>query len=314
MSDTPPSHCPNCDHRLAPWDHYCSQCGQHAQNHPPTLWEFVHEWIAHYVAAEGVLWKSLWGLMARPGFLTLEYLAGRRRRYVLPLRLVLTLGLVFFLLLKLSVSPTDMVQLDPKERAAIEADAPWSAASGPVPSVPPKPAASAIQAARAASSASEPIEADEPQARFDGTPAWMQERAQRVWEHYRKEPEAFNKKLWASVMGMAPYAVLASIPFYAGLLALVTWGRRRTYGEHFVFAMHLHAFWYGCLLLALIPSAVVGFGVWAWSNLYPLIALRRVYGGRWPTVLLRATVLVVLHWILLGLGMLTVLALGAMSA
>lgn len=305
MSDaaTPPSHCPNCDHRLAPWDHYCSQCGQHAQSHAPTLWEFVHEWIAHYVAAEGVLWKSLWGLMARPGFLTMEYLAGRRRRYVLPLRLVLTLGLVFFLLLKFVVGPTTMVELDPKERAAIQADAPWAPASR----------ASAASAAPPASTASAAEDGDA-QASMDAAPPWLRDRAQQAWDQYRKEPEAFNKRLWASVVGMAPYAVLASIPFYAGLLALVTWGRRRTYGEHFVFAMHLHAFWYGCLLLALIPVPALGVAVWAWSNLYPLMALRRVYGGGWPAVLLRASVLAVLHWVLLALGMLTVLVMGAMSA
>lgn len=290
MSDaaTPPSHCPNCDHRLAPWDHYCSQCGQHAQNHAPTLWEFVHEWIAHYVAAEGVLWKSLWGLMARPGFLTLEYLAGRRRRYVLPLRLVLTLGLVFFVLLKLVVLPSNMVELDPKERAEIQAEVPWASASQPG--------------------------ASDGKVQFEAATPWLKDRAQHAWDQYRKEPEAFNKKLWGSVMGMAPYAVLASIPFYAGLLALVTWGRRRTYGEHFVFAMHLHAFWYGCLLLALIPVPALGLVVWAWSNLYPLIALRRVYGGGWPMVLLRASFLAMLHWVLLALGMVTVLAVGAMSA
>jgi hypothetical protein len=70
-------------------DRFCCACGQPTRIHPPTLWEFVHEWLQHYVALEGKLWKSLWALMARPGFLTLEYLAGRRQRYVQPLRLLL---------------------------------------------------------------------------------------------------------------------------------------------------------------------------------------------------------------------------------
>ena len=93
--------CLNCGHLLGPQDHFCSACGQDTANHPPTLMEFVHEFVDHYVAAEGNLWRSLWGLLAKPGFLTLEYLAGRKSRYVLPLRLLLTLGLVFFLALKL---------------------------------------------------------------------------------------------------------------------------------------------------------------------------------------------------------------------
>ena len=96
----PASHCANCGHRLAPWDHFCSQCGQDTAGHPPSLWEFVHEWLLHYVAFEGKLWKSLWALLARPGFLTQEYLAGRKQRYVLPLRLLLSFGLLFFVALK----------------------------------------------------------------------------------------------------------------------------------------------------------------------------------------------------------------------
>ncbi len=302
MSDaaTPPSHCPNCDHRLAPWDHYCSQCGQHARNHAPTLWEFVHEWIAHYVAAEGVLWKSLWGLMARPGFLTLEYLAGRRRRYVLPLRLVLTLGLVFFVIVKFTPLTEPVVTLDP-EHAATPAEAmtevqrQWRSEAGAAP-------------ASAASAVDEAIRL--PQA----TPSWLRVRAERAWRQYQQDATAFNERLARGMLSMAPYAVLASIPFYAGLLALLHWGRRRTYGEHFVFAMHLHAFWYGCLLLVLLPWPLLPTAVWAWSNLYPVLALRRVYGGGWVSVLMRAAVLALLHLVLLSLAAMVVLVMGAMSA
>jgi hypothetical protein len=295
MSDaTTPSHCPNCDHRLAPWDRYCSHCGQSAQNHAPTLWEFVHEWIVHYVALEGALWKSLWALMARPGFLTLEYLGGRRRRYVLPLRLVLTLGLVYFLLLKLVVAPGTGLELEANLEAPTAASAPPLAASE---------ASAASSPAPAASSEAAELEA----------PPWLEPRVLRARDAYRRDPTAFAERAVTGALSVAPYAVLASIPVYAALLAGVHWGRRRTYGEHFVFAMHLHAFWYGCLLLALLPLPWLGGLLWAWSNVYPLIALQRVYGGRWPAVLLRAAALALLHLLLLGLGLGTVLAFGALS-
>lgn len=294
MSDaTTPSHCPNCDHRLAPWDRYCSHCGQSAQNHAPTLWEFVHEWIVHYVALEGALWKSLWALMARPGFLTLEYLAGRRRRYVLPLRLVLTLGLVYFVLLKLVVGP--VAALDLEVDAAVPAPI---AASAPQP-----PSSAASSPARVASA-----EAAELQA-----PPWLEDRLRRAREAYQRDPANFGQKVWSGALSVAPYVVLASIPLYAALLAGVQWGRRRTYGEHFVFAMHLHAFWYGCLLLDLLQLSWLGALLWVWSNLYPLIALKRVYGGGWVNVLLRAGVLVLLHLMLLSVIVVAALAFGALG-
>ncbi|HET7795411.1 MAG TPA: DUF3667 domain-containing protein, partial [Rhizobacter sp.] len=73
--------CRNCG-TLAPLN-YCAECGQETALHPPTFGEFVHEFISHYVALEGALWRTLGLLLARPGRLTHEYLAGRRRRYVL---------------------------------------------------------------------------------------------------------------------------------------------------------------------------------------------------------------------------------------
>ena len=80
---------------------FCPACGQETTLHPPTLGEFLHEFVGHYVALEGTLWRTLGLLICRPGRLTREYLDGRRRRYVLPLRLYLTASFLFFLVLKL---------------------------------------------------------------------------------------------------------------------------------------------------------------------------------------------------------------------
>lgn len=297
MSHSPSNHCLNCDHRLAPWDRYCSQCGQHARVHAPTLWEFVHEWVLHYLALEGALWRSLWKLMAQPGALTLDYWAGRRRRYIEPLRLVLTLGLLFFVAVKFAPSG---------DTPAWQVDGPPGVASTP-----------ALTAPRASSPAQPPAAASGPnRLNIDlpaGTPAWLASRFTQRMAALERDPEAELQRIGRSVLALAPYAVLASIPFYAGLLSLLH-GRRRSYGEHFVFAMHLHAFWYGCLLLALLPVPGASLLAWAWSNLYPVLALRRVYGGAWTAVLARAAGLAGLHLLLLGLTGLTLLMAGALGA
>ena len=303
----PPNSCANCGHRLAVWDKFCSQCGQDTANHPPSLWEFVHEFLLHYVAFEGRLWKSLWGLLAKPGYLTAEYLAGRKQRYVLPLRLILTLGLAFFLTLKLSgvASLEGMVEAD---RQASRSAAAAQAAGVP---------ASAIKASPAASSP----ESDEDDATVIGLPeAWsrqlpegIQARIKATNERARKDWRAELGRIGQTMLGLAPYAVLCSLPFYAGLLALVYWRRRMPYGLHFVFAMHLHAAWYGVLLLALLPWGAVQGLAWLWGNAYPVLAMRRVYGGSWWRTLGRAALLAMLHWVVLLLGLLTLLLFGALS-
>ena len=48
--------CRNCQAFLGnPPGKYCPGCGQETANHPPTFWEFAHEFITHYVALEGSL-------------------------------------------------------------------------------------------------------------------------------------------------------------------------------------------------------------------------------------------------------------------
>ncbi|MBW8760397.1 MAG: hypothetical protein JF586_22645, partial [Burkholderiales bacterium] len=46
---------------------FCPECGQETTLHPPTLGEFLHEFVGHYVALEGALWRTLRMLVTRPG-------------------------------------------------------------------------------------------------------------------------------------------------------------------------------------------------------------------------------------------------------
>jgi hypothetical protein len=64
--------------------------------HPPSVWEFAHEVVTDHIAAVGKLWRTLALLALQLGKLTVEYLAGRRQRYIIPLRLYLTASVLFF--------------------------------------------------------------------------------------------------------------------------------------------------------------------------------------------------------------------------
>ena len=103
-----PADCPNC---AAPvHGPYCAQCGQETAIAILRWRDFAHEYAAQFVSLEGRLWRTLWLLVSQPGRLSLEFLAGRRRRYVRPLPLYLSLSFLFFLLLTLF--PGDALQVD----------------------------------------------------------------------------------------------------------------------------------------------------------------------------------------------------------
>jgi len=101
-----PALCPNCGSRFAePRPNYCGECGQESRVRAPTLGEFTQQLGGAYISMEGALWRTLWRLLLLPGQLTLEYLKGRRRRYVLPLRLYLTISVLALLALRLVTAP-----------------------------------------------------------------------------------------------------------------------------------------------------------------------------------------------------------------
>ncbi len=52
------------------------------------------ESISH---ADSRLWRTLWYLLGRPGFLTREFFEGKRVRYLPPFRLYLVISVLFFL-------------------------------------------------------------------------------------------------------------------------------------------------------------------------------------------------------------------------
>ena len=92
-----PAHCPNCDAPV--YGPFCAQCGQETQITVLKLRDFSHEYFQHFVTLESRLWRTLWTLVCYPGMLTTEFLAGRRRRYVRPLPLYISLSFALFLLM-----------------------------------------------------------------------------------------------------------------------------------------------------------------------------------------------------------------------
>lgn len=78
---------------------YCSRCGERAlEPEALTLRHFLVHTVAHELLhVDGALWRTLRLLFVRPGRLSLEYAAGRRRPYINPFRLLLIAIVVYAL-------------------------------------------------------------------------------------------------------------------------------------------------------------------------------------------------------------------------
>lgn len=87
--------CRNCETELS--GRYCSQCGQKDKHHDPSLHDLMHEFVHEFLHLDGKIVATMKALVLKPGSLSAEFLAGRRARFIGPVRLYLTLSLIFFL-------------------------------------------------------------------------------------------------------------------------------------------------------------------------------------------------------------------------
>lgn len=93
--------CANCRQALS--GPFCAQCGQAIRDVGRiTVGQLVNEWFGNVFSFDSRLVRTLKPLITQPGLLTEEYLAGRRVRYVPPLRLFVFLSVVMLLVLALS--------------------------------------------------------------------------------------------------------------------------------------------------------------------------------------------------------------------
>ena len=217
---------------------FCPECGQATALHPPSAREFFQELLEHQIALEGAVWKTL-ATLAVPGRLTLEYLAGRKRRYVPPLRLYLTASLIFFLVAKVMLSG-DHLQVMVQGQVA---------GDGPI----------ALH-----------CDVD------DRLCSWMEGRLR---EHFAGMTRAqANQFLLHRVIASFPYAMFFLVPVFALLTRAAYWRRPYNYGEHLVFAFHVHTF------VFLLGALVAPFGNPMYltipAAIYTAAAMRTVFGGR----------------------------------
>lgn len=88
--------CTNCGADSA--DVYCARCGEKQPGHHDLgVSHFAHEVFHELAHVDSKLFTTLRDLIAKPGFLTQEYFAGRKSRSIPPLRLFLTLFALQFL-------------------------------------------------------------------------------------------------------------------------------------------------------------------------------------------------------------------------
>ena len=89
------SRCVSCGADLS--GRYCAACGEAAAHHDYSLKHFAQEAIEAIAHVDGRVFSTFRSLVAKPGLLVADFLAGRRKAQMGPVQLFLVCNLVYFI-------------------------------------------------------------------------------------------------------------------------------------------------------------------------------------------------------------------------
>jgi hypothetical protein len=78
---------------------YCPACGQENIEPKQTAWHLISHFFSDITHFDGKFFITVKDLFAKPGFLTREYMMGRRASYLDPIRMYIFTSAIFFLIL-----------------------------------------------------------------------------------------------------------------------------------------------------------------------------------------------------------------------
>ena len=111
--------CENCHSQVI--GSFCSQCGQSVESTLKYFWTVLLHLLDDIFSFDSRASRTLKPLLLTPGFLTNEYIQGRRVHYVPPLRLYLFVSIIFFISLKFfTIDGTDLLVHEQRMAAPIK--------------------------------------------------------------------------------------------------------------------------------------------------------------------------------------------------
>jgi hypothetical protein len=313
----PLTHCENCGAELT--GRWCSQCGQPAIDYRRSFRHVIVDVLDSFLNWDSKFFATIAWLIVRPWHLTNEFLAGRRVRYLHPLRLYLLASILFFFAVNYWAKSIhlDPSKLSPKDRAEIEADLKKEDLPPEVRAKiekvlkesPPPETSKTLEASKGKDSSPAPEAKTEeaskkeagtattderPLLQFDSEPTtpfekWLQTRAkEKIGEH------GSNAQLFLiTVISNLPYMMLCCIPLFAFVLKILYIRKGVFYIDHLVYALHIHTFAYIAIMLfglitmglnraaaPLLAGWIIGL-FWFAFAVQIFLSIRRVYRQGW---------------------------------
>lgn len=295
--------CSNC-HQPVP-GRFCANCGQEDRTFLLSLGELAYDFIGDLFNFDSRFFRTLRPLVARPGWLTIEYVRGRRQHYLPPVRMYIFISLIFFFVVALiadgqfgtgfkTAAPDEagsgaaarngLDDLTPEERAEAErgireAEKALGLPAGSLPVIPPAQEEAPTDApageddapadASSAAAGTDPEPSGPTVSIEDGNLSVAGLGSETLEDRLERGALTVKRNPQAfaqAVLQQIPSALFVFLPLIALVLKLLYIGTGRYYVEHLIFTLHYHSAVFVLLLLWLLFGELQA----AWRALDPL--------------------------------------------
>ncbi|MFN8290608.1 MAG: DUF3667 domain-containing protein [Chitinophagaceae bacterium] len=264
---------------------FCQDCGQENVVPHETFWHMVRHFLYDITHFDSNFFGSIHHLIFKPGFLSREYIKGRRASYLHPIKMYVFTSAIFFLLFFSFFMPKDPVKTDLNIPLRKEQRAEYIGKVNEKLKKEPgndslKQALAWLQDTSRTITKKNALEFELeennlfvfterdyhsvreydsvqqllPPSERDG---WFTRRLVKkqidINERYREDPEGALNKVTENLFHRIPYMLFVSLPLFALILKLVYLRRKQFYfADHGVFTIHLYVFTFLVLLVIFI--------------------------------------------------------------
>ncbi len=325
--------CLNCGHLVE--DRFCTQCGQENIQIADSAFHLIIHYIQDLFHYDGKLWHTVKSLFLKPGLVPVEYMEGKRKSQLEPVRFYVFSSTVFFVLLFYALNTEDMqIRTEPKfnyhkrlfyleqEKEFIVGSADTMHTNALIQSIRYTQDSVAADGGDTTQpsgiidlySVSDSISQDS---------GWLIELFNKRAEEHKKELKTKHdgdqykamSEYLDELVHKIPQLLFISMPFFALFLKLLYFSsRRKNYVEHFIFSIYQYSYLFMILIIWMLIQFVVNkianpalytvFSVLVtviviYLFIYLLLSIKRFYQDRWRYLLPRYFILLFMVSILM---------------
>ncbi len=213
--------------------------------------EFAHEIVAEHLGIDTKVGRTVMMLVRHPGRITKEFFEGKRIRYVPPLRLYISLSVLFFVLSALSSSFGASSTTRPAGGPNIRVNTGDAQTDSMISATIQRGRAEKSAGGASAKDMSSPLALDT--LRGNAVSRYFKRRIMRRIAYFRANGTEASAQISESFMHHLPDALFLLVPVIAALLGALYYGQHRYFAEHLVFVLHFQAFAFAAMIVSLLP-------------------------------------------------------------